>query len=212
MLGHVRDVGMALQPIVRLLLLRRVRRHEVEHLVARGDAARPGTNATSTCSTASHRQHRFAKAMHVSPFLGMDHDYVMSWSAPEEHLSLHLGNRRGEREDLRRVTVAAPSRNRRPATLGAPRVATPVVDLRGVSAGIYRQALALWRKRRPVPSSPRRPADVRTSDRVPSASRVTDSIVPSRGVAARRARRERRWSRGRSSARSCREPVTARSS
>jgi DUF1365 family protein len=98
--------------------------------------------------------HRFAKAMHVSPFLGMDHEYVLTWSAPGDHLSLHLGNRRGEE----RIFDAALSLTRREitaATLGALVWRRPFQTL-GVSAGIYRQALRLWRKNAPLYSHPRR--------------------------------------------------------
>lgn len=87
---------------------------------------------------------RFAKEMHVSPFLGRDHDYVMTWSTPAERLHLHLGNRRGderifdanltlERRDVSRAALAG-FVWRRP------------LQTYGVSANIYRQAWRLWRK------------------------------------------------------------------
>ncbi len=104
--------------------------------------------------------HRFAKAMHVSPFLGMDHDYVLTWSAPREHLSLHLGNRRGDE----RIFDASLSLSRREITresLGAYVWRRPFQTM-GVSAGIYRQAVALWRKKAPFHSNPRRPATSRS--------------------------------------------------
>lgn len=97
--------------------------------------------------------HRFAKAMHVSPFLGMDHDYVLTWSAPGDHLSLHLGNRRGDE----RIFDASLSLTRREidrATLGTLVWRRPFQTL-GVSAGIYRQALSLWRKKAPYHAHPR---------------------------------------------------------
>ncbi len=98
--------------------------------------------------------HRFAKEMHVSPFLGMDHEYVLTWSAPGEHLALHLGNRRGDE----RIFDAALSLTRRevtPTSLGALVWRRPWQTM-GVSAGIYRQALALWRRKAPFHSHPRR--------------------------------------------------------
>jgi DUF1365 family protein len=93
---------------------------------------------------AASRHHRFAKEMHVSPFLAMDHDYVMTWSAPSEHLSLHLGNRRGEE----RLFDASMSLTRREITKEslASYVWRRPLRTMGVSAGIYRQALTLWRK------------------------------------------------------------------
>lgn len=101
--------------------------------------------------------HRFAKEMHVSPFLAMDHDYVLNWSLHEEHLSVHLGNRRG----TERVFDAALSLRRREMTsmaLGALIWRRPWSTL-SVSVGIYRQALALWRKKAPFHPHPRRVAD-----------------------------------------------------
>ncbi|MDE3030823.1 MAG: DUF1365 domain-containing protein [Acidobacteriota bacterium] len=100
---------------------------------------------------------RFAKEMHVSPFLAMDHEYVVNWSAPGEHLSFHLGNRRGEERvfdaslSLRRHEITSAALGgflwRRPWTTFA------------VSAGIYRQAAALWRKGAPFHSHPRHRED-----------------------------------------------------
>jgi len=98
--------------------------------------------------------HRFAKAMHVSPFLGMDHEYVMTWSNPGEHLSFHLGNRRGDE----RIFDASLSLSRREITrssLGSLVWRRPFTTV-GVSAGIYRQALSLWRKKAPFHPHPRR--------------------------------------------------------
>lgn len=100
--------------------------------------------------------HRFAKALHVSPFLGMDHEYVMQWSLPGEHLSFHLGNRRGEE----RIFDASLSLARHEITresLGALVWRHPFTTM-GVSAGIYRQAISLWRKKAPFHTHPRRGA------------------------------------------------------
>ena len=97
-------------------------------------------------------EHRFAKAMHVSPFLGMDHDYVMSWSTPGEHISVHLGNRRGSD----RLLDAWLTLHRREPTrreLGHLVWRRPLQTY-GVSAGIYRQALALARKGAPFHPHP----------------------------------------------------------
>lgn len=35
---------------------------------------------------------RFEKLLHVSPFLGMDHDYELTWSEPGENIVVHLTN------------------------------------------------------------------------------------------------------------------------
>jgi DUF1365 family protein len=39
----------------------------------------------------------FEKALHVSPFMGMDHEYVVRATAPGETLSMHIESRRGGR-------------------------------------------------------------------------------------------------------------------
>ena len=113
--------------------------------------------------------HRFAKEMHVSPFLGMDHDYVLNWSLPDQHLSLHLGNRRGE-ERIFDASLSLHRRDMSPANLGALVWRRPWSTM-GVSAGIYRQALALWRKK--APFHPRPPRNTRDADtaRAPLESR-----------------------------------------
>jgi len=98
--------------------------------------------------------HRFAKEMHVSPFLAMDHDYVMTWSTPGDHLSFHLGNRRGE-ERIFDASLSLTRREITPASLGAFVWRRPLTTL-SVSAGIYRQAVALWRKKAPFHPHPRR--------------------------------------------------------
>ena len=64
-----------------------------------------------------------AKAMHVSPFLGMDHEYSIHANVPGDHLTVHIENRRsGERvfdatlslerrppDDLRRLRLRYPA-------------------------------------------------------------------------------------------------------
>jgi DUF1365 family protein len=115
---------------------------------------------------AGGRVHRatFAKAMHVSPFLGMDHTYRLSFTEP------------GRRVWIRFEAVDAHDRctfdadlvlGRRPMTtrsmLTLP-VRHPVAPVR-TSLGIYRRALALWWRGaavhpHPHPDPPRaRPAD-----------------------------------------------------
>ena len=65
-------------------------------------AARRGTR--STCSRAG-----IAKAFHVSPFMGMEHDYALARSpTPGERLAVHIENRARRRARLRRDARAAP--------------------------------------------------------------------------------------------------------
>jgi DUF1365 family protein len=102
----------------------------------------------------------FAKAMHVSPFLGMDHTYRFSFTEPAECLWIRFeamdpDGRRSFDADLvlRRVPITARSMLTVPGR-------HPAAPMR-TSLGIYRRALALWWRGAPVHSHPRRacPAD-----------------------------------------------------
>jgi uncharacterized protein len=89
-------------------------------------------------------EHRFAKAMHVSPFMGMDHDYVMSSSVPGETVSVRLGNRRG---GARVFDAALELRRLEPTRRELGRLVwRRPLQTYGVSAAIYRQALTLARR------------------------------------------------------------------
>jgi len=93
------------------------------------------------------RRSRFAKEMHVSPFMGMDLDYVMTWSPPDERLRLHLGNRHGAAH----VFDAGLELGRRDLTRRS--LATMVwrhpFQTYSVSANIYHQAARLFLKGAP---------------------------------------------------------------
>jgi uncharacterized protein len=96
----------------------------------------------------------FAKAMHVSPFMGMGQRYRLEASAPDEDLQLHVANE----EDGRTVFVADLDLERRPADrAGLARVLWrhPLMTLR-VSLAIHIQALRLWRKGVPYVRHPDR--------------------------------------------------------
>lgn len=93
---------------------------------------------------ATQRTSRFAKEMHVSPFMGMDHDYVMTWSTPDERISVQLGNRDGD-ERLFDAVVSLRRRGSSRAELSR-MVWRGALQTYGVSADIYRQAWRLFRK------------------------------------------------------------------
>jgi DUF1365 family protein len=93
------------------------------------------------------RRSRFAKEMHVSPFMGMDLDYVLNWTAPGERLRLHLGNR----HESTHVFDASIDLERRDATrrsLGDMVWRHPLQTY-SVSANIYHQAIHLFVKGAP---------------------------------------------------------------
>jgi uncharacterized protein len=95
---------------------------------------------------AHENSHRFAKEMHVSPFLGMDQDYVMSWSKPGDRLSLHLGNRHDD-ERIFDANMVLRRRGSSRADLASLVWRRP--HTYAISANIYRQALRLLAKGAP---------------------------------------------------------------
>lgn len=109
-------------------------------------------------------EHRFPKAMHVSPFLGMDHEYVMSWSVPGDRLTIHLGNRAaldatgedsadGTDRPLFDAALVLARREPTRQELGRLVWRRPLQTY-GVSAGIYRHALTLATKGAPFHRHP----------------------------------------------------------
>ena len=84
--------------------------------------------------------------------LGHGSDYVMSWSTPGERISVHLGNRR-ESDRLFDAWLTLHRREPTRRELGRLVWRRPLQTY-GVSAGIYRQALALARKGAPFHPHP----------------------------------------------------------
>jgi DUF1365 family protein len=100
--------------------------------------------------------HEMAKALHVSPFLGMDLTYRLTYTAPGERLAVDFAVTGPEGPVLHAGVRLA----RRPAdrrSLGQ-MVWAPHRGTVGVSAGIYRQAAALRRKGIRFHPHPRRAA------------------------------------------------------
>lgn len=86
-------------------------------------------------------RHRFAKALHVSPFLPMGVDYELRYSAPGERLAVRLDVLRGD-ERLLSATLSLRRRRLDRRALGRLLWAYPALTHR-VSVGIYSQAARL---------------------------------------------------------------------
>lgn len=97
---------------------------------------------------------RFAKGLHVSPFLPMNLTYRLSISGPAEQLNVHLAA--VDEHDQTQVDATLCLR-RQPITgwtLAAALLRFPMATLR-IVAGIHWQALRLWCKRVPVVPHPK---------------------------------------------------------
>ena len=110
-------------------------------------------------------RHEIAKALHVSPFLGMDQHYAITYTAPRDELALAVE----VTEHGRYVFGASLELRRREidrATLARVVWRYPMLTMR-VSTGIHAHALRLWRKGASVHRHPKGggEADARTADR-----------------------------------------------
>jgi len=149
MLAHVRTWGFLFNPLVTFYVFNE---HGEVRFVVLEVRSTPWLERHRYVLDTSSPTHRFAKELHVSPFLTMDHDYVCTVPAPGERLSLHLGNRRGDE----RVFDASLSMQRQAltrASLSKLIWRRPLATY-GVTFGIYREALRLWRKRAPFITHP----------------------------------------------------------
>jgi DUF1365 family protein len=95
----------------------------------------------------------FAKALHVSPFMGMDYRYEWRLTAPARTLSVHIENRRGG-ELAFDATLALRRRELTPATLAGVTARYPLATLR-VLGLIYAHAVRLKLKGVPLHPRPR---------------------------------------------------------
>lgn len=149
MLAHIRTWGFLFNPLATFYVFDE---HEVLTYVVLEVRSTPWLERHRYVLDAGSTAHRFAKELHVSPFLTMDHEYVCTVPAPGDQLSLHLGNRRGDERifdaslSMQRVAITKASLTtliwRRP------------LATYGVTFGIYREALRLWRKRAPFITHP----------------------------------------------------------
>jgi DUF1365 family protein len=113
---------------------------------------------------------RFPKALHVSPFMDLDLDHSFAFTPPgAEHLSIRMDDWRDEERtfaaelDLHRLPLDR-------STMGATLRRHPLPAQR-VSAGIYRQALALRWKHAPFRHHPAKAGPARRTVSVVPAAR-----------------------------------------
>lgn len=107
-------------------------------------------------------RHRFAKTMHVSPFLPMDVDYVLRYSAPAERLVVQFDVMRSD-ERLLSATLSLRRRALDRRTLGQLLWSYPALTHR-VSAGIYAQAARLRLRGAPFHRHPARQVEPPASE------------------------------------------------
>ena len=168
LLAHLRTWGWLFNPIALYYCFDPTGAH-VEALVA--DVTNTPWHEHRTYVVGAPGQHRVDKALHVSPFFGMDHTYGIDYTPPGDRLTVHLGNETGGR----RVFDATLRLRRHPIDhrqLGRVISAYPLMTMQ-VSAAIYRQALALWRTGVPIVPHPGRGGDPRGGRTGPS------PVVPS---------------------------------
>jgi DUF1365 family protein len=103
----------------------------------------------------------FAKQFHISPFVDMTRDYDWRFTAPDEHLHVHMDViRDGEREFD--ATLHLQRRPLNAASLRRVLWRYPLMTAQVVCA-IHWQALRLWLKRNPVYDHPARSLQLRGS-------------------------------------------------
>ncbi len=144
MLAAVRTLGWCFNPIT-LYYCFDVTGSEVETIVVQVTNTPWGERHTYVVEGGGDGQrHEFDKALHVSPFMPMDHRYSLRAPMPGERLFVHLENRQSGRRVfdahllLRRTPITR-------STLGRRLRHQPLSSIK-ISAAIYWEALRLWRK------------------------------------------------------------------
>lgn len=152
MLANLRTWGWLFNPISLYFCADRHDPTSVEALVA--DVENTPWHERTSYVVGPPGRHRFAKAMHVSPFLPMDVEYELRYTAPGDHLLVRFDVVRGD-ERLLAATLSLRRRALDRRALGSLVWAYPALTHR-VSAGIYAQAARLRRKGAPFYRHPGR--------------------------------------------------------
>ncbi|MFT5433376.1 MAG: DUF1365 family protein [Myxococcota bacterium] len=113
------------------------------HIYALG----PGPDDPTTGS-----RHRLEKAFHVSPFMGMDHDYEWCFGQPGDRLTVHMENAL-EGKKVFDATLVLLRQEITTANCAGALVRHPWMTAR-VSVAIYWQAARLWLKGTPFYTHP----------------------------------------------------------
>lgn len=159
LLTHFRYLGLKMNPISVYYCFDR--RHQLESVVAEVTNTPWGEQhcyVLEACDrTRSTTFARAVKALHVSPFLTMDYQYLFRLTNPGSTLSLHIESRPRADENDNAVLDAMLHLVRRPINswqLSRVLMRYPIMTGQ-VFAGIYWQAFRLWRKQIPfVPHPP----------------------------------------------------------
>lgn len=160
LLTHLRYFGHCFNPIS-LYYCFSPDHQRVEHVVAEVSNTPWGERhcyVLSDHNATEHKQrshsYRHSKAFHVSPFMNMDMDYAWKIREPDELLSVHIENLRGEE----RLFDASLTLERLPLTAANLRkvlISHPLMTL-SVVWKIHWQALKLWLKKIPFVPHPGR--------------------------------------------------------
>jgi DUF1365 family protein len=173
LLTHLRYFGLAMNPISLFYCFDH--RDRVEFVVAEVNNTPWGEQHCYVLDARGQSgpeiQAATPKEFHVSPFLGMDFDYQFRLALPGESLFVHVENRPRHHAADRPAFDATLAMRRRPLTghnLARVLGRYPFMTLQ-VLAGIYWQALRLWRQGLPFMPHPEKSAT--------GASRVTPTKV-----------------------------------
>ena len=107
----------------------------------------------ANAGSAVKKRYRFAKAFHVSPFLGMDQTYDWRFTVPGRGMVVHMDNLRGG-EVTFDATMRLQRREIGTASLAGALARRPLMTAK-VFAAIYFEALRLWMKGTPFVPHPR---------------------------------------------------------